>query len=350
MENRSEGVQAGGLLPAALRNRPRRWLVTGAAGFIGSHLVEHLLAADQQVTGLDNFSTGRRENLVAVRQAVTAGQGERLSFVEGDIRDPAVCLAACAGADVVLHQAALGSVPRSIEAPLATHEVNVTGFVNLLEAARCSGIRRVVYASSSSVYGDHPALPKTEAHVGRPLSPYAASKACDEAYAAGFASCYGLELVGLRYFNVFGPRQDPAGAYAAVMPRWFAALLEGREIVINGDGETSRDFCYVENVVQANLLAATTERAGALGQVYNVAFGARTTLNELFRRIRDEAARYRPAVASAQPVHGPFRDGDVRHSLADVSKAVELLGYRPTHSVEQGLRLAAAWYATAAGG
>jgi UDP-N-acetylglucosamine 4-epimerase len=248
---------------------------------------------------------------------------------------------------VVLHQAALGSVPRSIARPVPTHEVNVSGFLNVLEAARAAGVRRVVYASSSSVYGDHPALPKREGEVGRPLSPYAASKGCDELYAHAFATCYGLELVGLRYFNVFGPRQDPEGPYAAVMPRWFAALLRGTQVTIHGDGETTRDFCFVANAVQANLLAATTTSADALGQVYNVACGARTTLNELFVLIREQVARFRPEAASARPVHGDFRPGDVRHSLADVSKASALLGYRPSHSVEEGLAEAAEWYACA---
>jgi UDP-N-acetylglucosamine 4-epimerase len=273
----------------------------------------------------------------------------RLSVVEGDIRDRDACARAVRGIEVVLHQAALGSVPRSIERPLDTHAVNVTGFLNVLDAARAAGVRRVVYASSSSVYGDHPGLPKREERVGRALSPYAASKACDEAYATAFGGCYGLELVGLRYFNVYGPRQDPAGPYAAVMPRWFEALTKGDEVVINGDGETSRDFCFVADVVQANLLAATTRRAEALGQVYNVAYGARTTLNELFAAIRGEVARFRPAAAAATAVHGPFRAGDVRHSLADVARARELLGYAPTHAVADGLRKAAAWYARAAG-
>jgi UDP-N-acetylglucosamine 4-epimerase len=332
---------------ADLRAAPRRWLVTGGAGFIGSHLVEVLLGHGQEVVVLDDFSTGREENLEAVRRAVGGAAARALRVVRGDIRDPDACLAAARGAQVVLHQAALGSVPRSIARPVPTHEVNVSGFLNVLQAARAAGVPRVVYASSSSVYGDHPALPKREGETGRPLSPYAASKRCDELYGQAFATCYGLELVGLRYFNVFGPRQDPEGPYAAVMPRWFAALLRGTPVTINGDGETSRDFCYVANAVQANLLAATTTRADALGEVYNVACGARTTLGELFALVRDEVARLRPEAARARPVHADFRPGDVRHSLADVAKASALLGYRPTHSVAQGLAEAAAWYASA---
>jgi UDP-N-acetylglucosamine 4-epimerase len=328
-----------------LREAPGRWLVTGGAGFIGSHLVEALLAAGQEVVVLDDFSTGHRENLDHVRAQVGADAARRLTVVEGDVRDRDACARATQGVGRVLHQAALGSVPRSIERPQDTHAVNVTGFLNVLDAARAAGIRRVVYASSSSVYGDHPGLPKKEELVGRALSPYAASKACDEAYAAAYGGCYGLELVGLRYFNVYGPRQDPAGPYAAVMPRWFEALLRGAPVQIHGDGETSRDFCFVADVVQANLLAATTARPEALGQAYNVAYGARTTLNELFERIRAEVARFRPDAASARPVHGPFRAGDVRHSLADVSKARERLGYAPAHAVADGLARAAEWYA-----
>ena len=334
-------------LKARLRERPRRWLVTGAAGFIGSHLVERLLGLDQSVVGLDNFATGSKANVSAVRALVSPEQAERLEFIEGDIRDPAACERACRGADVVLHQAALGSVPRSIEDPMTSHDVNVTGFLGILAAARAAGIRRVVYASSSSVYGDHPALPKVEDVVGRVLSPYAASKQADELYAHAFGRCYGLELIGLRYFNVFGPRQDPNGPYAAVVPLWFAGLLRGGEVVINGDGETSRDLCFVENVVQMNLLAATSERAEAVGQVYNVACGDRTTLSELFRLIRERVARLEPAAARREPVYRDFRAGDVRHSLADIGKARALLGYAPTHTVGAGLDCAATWYAAA---
>lgn len=335
-------------LRARLRERPLTWLVTGAAGFIGSHLVEHLLGLDQRVIGLDNFSTGSRRNLSEVLALVSAEQGARFRFHEGDIRDPEACARACEGADLLLHQAALGSVPRSIEDPLATHEVNATGFLRVLLAAREAGIRRVIYASSSSVYGDHPALPKSEDAVGRQLSPYAVSKIADELYAHVFGSCYGIELVGLRYFNVFGPRQDPNGPYAAVIPRWFAGLRGGTEVAINGDGETSRDFCFVENVVQANLLAATTTTAGAIGQVFNIAFGERTTLNDLFRMMRDWVARDVPVAKDVRPTYRDFRPGDVRHSLADIGKARRLLHYAPVYAVGEGLDLTARWYASGA--
>jgi UDP-N-acetylglucosamine 4-epimerase len=329
----------------ALHNRPLRWVVTGGAGFVGSHLVEALLRNGQRVVVLDDLSTGREENLTAVRRDVGPEAAERLAFVRGDIRDRETCLTVLRGADLVLHQAALGSVPRSIENPLRSHDVNVTGFLNVLEAARAAGVRRVVYASSSSVYGDHPALPKRESKLGRQLSPYAATKYCDEVYAFAFARCYGLDLVGLRYFNVFGPRQDPNGPYAAVIPRWFATLLHGSEPVINGDGSTSRDFCFVANVVQANLLAATSMSPEVTGQVFNVAAGARTTLLELFALIRDQVARFRPDAATVRPVHTDFRAGDVRHSLADVGRAARVLGYVPTHFVQSGLAEAAEWYA-----
>jgi UDP-N-acetylglucosamine 4-epimerase len=326
-----------------LRDRPRRWLVTGAAGFIGSHLVEHLLRFGQRVIALDSFSTGHRSNLEDAR--AKAGAAGSLEIVEGDIRDPEACLHACAGVDHVLHQAALGSVPRSIKDPLTSHAVNTDGFVHMLVAARDAAVKSFVYASSSSVYGDSPHLPKVEEHVGRPLSPYAATKAANEAYANAFAQAYGMRVMGLRYFNVFGPRQDPDGPYAAVMPLWFDALLAGREVVIYGDGETSRDFCYIDNVVQANLLAALSADASASGQVYNVAYGARTTLNELFARIRDQVARFRPEAAGAQARHVDFRPGDIRHSLADIGKARRILKYEPTHDVGAGLMLTASWYA-----
>jgi UDP-N-acetylglucosamine/UDP-N-acetyl-alpha-D-glucosaminouronate 4-epimerase len=331
-------------LLALLRERPRTWLVTGAAGFIGSHLVEHLLRLDQRVVGLDNLATGSRANLAEVATLVAPGQAARLRFVEGDIRDADACRRACDGVELVLHQAALGSVPRSIRDPLQSHDVNVTGFLRVLEAARDAGVRRVVYASSSSVYGDHPGLPKVEHAVGRPLSPYAASKRADELYAAAFGRCYGLELVGLRYFNVFGPRQDPDGPYAAVIPRWFAALRDGREVVIHGDGQTSRDFCPVDNVVQANLLAATTTAPDAVGQVFNVACGARTTLLELYELIRARVAAVRPAAATQRPVHQELRAGDVRHSHADIGLARLVLGYAPARTVREGLEPTAAWY------
>jgi UDP-N-acetylglucosamine/UDP-N-acetylgalactosamine 4-epimerase len=333
-------------LKTRLRDRPRRWLVTGAAGFIGSHLVEHLLRLDQRVVGLDDLSTGSRGNLTEALGLVSPAQSARFQLLEGDIRDPEVCASASRGVDVVLHQAALGSVPRSVENPIRTHEVNATGFLQVLLAARSAGIQRVVYASSSSVYGDHPALPKVEGAVGRPLSPYAVSKLADELYAQVFGRCYGLELLGLRYFNVFGPRQDPHGPYAAVIPRWFDALRDGGEVVVNGDGETSRDFCFVENVVQANLLAAETSNPDAIGRVFNVACGERITLNELFALIRERVARTRAEARDVRPRHAGFRAGDVRHSLADVGNARRLLGYAPTHAVPDGLDITARWYAS----
>lgn len=330
-----------------LRGAPRRWLVTGAAGFIGSHLVEALLGLGQRVTGLDNFATGHRRNLDDVLARVPEGRG-LFDFVEGDIRDLDTCRAVCRGADLVLHQAALGSVPRSIDDPLETNSTNVTGFLNVLVAARAEGVRRFVYAASSSTYGDEPTLPKREDRIGRPLSPYAVGKLANELYAGVFHRTYGMETVGLRYFNVFGPRQDPQGPYAAVIPLWFDNLMSGRPCRIHGDGSTTRDFCYVANVVQANLLAATVAGQDALGEVCNVAYGGRTTLNELFEAIRACAARENPDAASAEPHYGPFRRGDVLHSQADIAKARRLLGYAPTHSLAEGLEASVGWYAAAA--
>jgi UDP-N-acetylglucosamine 4-epimerase len=329
---------------ARLRARPRRWLVTGVAGFIGSNLLEALLGLDQAVVGLDNFATGRRANLDEVQKAVGPTRWSRFRLLEGDVASPDLCAEAVIGADVVLHQAALGSVPRSIAEPLATDSANVTGTLALLEACRRGGCRRFVYASSSSVYGDEARLPKREDAIGRPLSPYAVTKQVDELYAHVYGLLHGLETLGLRYFNVFGPRQDPEGAYAAVIPRWVAAMIRGEEVRINGTGETSRDFCYVRNVVQANLLAATVEDTAAYGQAYNVAAGRRTTLLELFEFLRARLAPRHPLLRDLHPVHGPFRAGDVLHSLADVDKARRLLGYQPTHSIEQGLDEALGWY------
>jgi UDP-N-acetylglucosamine/UDP-N-acetylgalactosamine 4-epimerase len=328
-----------------LRAEPRAWLVTGAAGFIGSSLVEHLLRLGQTVVGLDNFATGHAHNLDDVRAVVGGEAWQRFRFIEGDIGDLQACRAACEDVDYVLHQAALGSVPRSLENPVATNQANVTGFVHMLVAARDAGVRRFVYAASSSTYGDHPGLPKLEDRIGRPLSPYAVTKYVNELYADVFGRCYGVQTVGLRYFNVFGRRQDPEGAYAAVIPRWVGQLLRGERCRIHGDGETSRDFCYIDNVVQANLLAATVPGEDAVGEVYNVAVGDRTTLNQLYRGIRDRLARFRPDLADVEPDYGPFRKGDVRHSQADVNKARTRLGYQPTHTVEQGLEEAIAWYA-----
>jgi len=322
----------------------RRWLVTGAAGFIGSHLVETLLALGQDVVGLDNFATGYRHNLEDVRGTVGEDAWRRFVFIEGDITDLATCRRACAGADAVLHQAALGSVPRSIDDPLATHAANGTGFVNMLIAARDANVRRFVYAASSSTYGDHPGLPKVEDEIGRPLSPYAVTKYLNELYAEVFARCYGLESVGLRYFNVFGTRQDPEGAYAAVIPRWIRAIVRGEAVTINGDGETSRDFCFVVNAVQANLRAALATGAAALNQVYNVAVGERTTLNGLFETLAALVRERQPGLRIPPPVHEAFREGDVRHSQADVGKAATLLGYAPTHDLRAGLHAALPWY------
>jgi UDP-N-acetylglucosamine/UDP-N-acetylgalactosamine 4-epimerase len=328
----------------SLAENPRRWLVTGAAGFIGSNLVERLLRMGQVVVGLDNLSTGHLRNLDDVQQQLGSDAWDRFTFLEGDIQDPEMCRAACDGVDFVLHQAALGSVPRSLKDPVSTNASNVTGFLQILVAARDAGVRRFVYAASSSTYGDHPGLPKVEDRIGRPLSPYAVTKYVNELYARVFEDAYGIETVGLRYFNVFGRRQDPDGAYAAVIPKWIGNLLEGRRCQINGDGETSRDFCYVDNAVQANILAATAEGEGVTGEVYNVAVGDRTTLVDLFHMIRSGLTTYLPTVADVEPEFAPFREGDVRHSQADVGKAARLLGYAPTHSVQAGLDEALEWY------
>jgi UDP-N-acetylglucosamine 4-epimerase len=332
---------------SVVNERSRGWLVTGAAGFIGSHLLEHLLARGDRVVAVDNFSTGSRSNLEEVEVRVGPDPWRRLEFIEGDLRDLATCRRACDDVEFVLHQAALGSVPRSIDDPLATHESNVTGTLNLLVAAREAGVRRFVYASSSAVYGDAPELPKVEEHAGRPLSPYAVSKVADELYARVFDSLGFLETIGLRYFNVFGPRQDPDGPYAAVIPRWIGELLARQPAEIYGDGMTSRDFCYVDNVVQANLRAAATDHGAAVGEVYNIAVGDRTMLLELFTAIRDRLARRFPELADAEPVYRDFRTGDVRHSLADISKAERLLGYVPTHDLERGLDESIDWYVEA---
>ena len=327
-----------------LAREPRAWLVTGAAGFIGSNLVEALLRLGQRVVGLDNFATGHRHNLVQVRDAVGAAAYARFRFIEGDIRDLQACRAACAGVDYVLHQAALGSVPRSIDDPLGSHDTNVTGFLNMLVAARDAGVKRFVYAASSAAYGDWPGLPKVEDTIGRPLSPYGAGKYMNELYADVFGRCYGLQTVGLRYFNVFGPRQDPEGAYAAVIPKWVASMLRDETVYINGDGETSRDFCYIDNVVQANLLSATVADPEAVGQVYNVAVGAQTTLNELHRLLAEMLGRHLAGFRAAPPVYRDFRPGDVRLSRADISKARRLLGYDPAFEVREGLERAIDWY------
>jgi UDP-N-acetylglucosamine 4-epimerase len=331
---------------AHLRAEPRRFVVTGAAGFIGSHLTEKLLRLGQSVVGLDNFATGMRDNLSETLSALSADERARFHFIEGDIRSPRTCADAMKGADIVLHQAALASVPRSIEDPLSTHSANVDGFVNVLLAAHAARVRRVVYASSSSVYGDDAAQPKTEARIGRPLSPYAATKLIDELYAGTFRRTHGIRSVGLRYFNVFGPRQDPAGPYAAVIPRWVEALLKGQPCIVFGDGSASRDFCFVDNVVQANLLAACTPEEGIKHEVFNVAYGARTTLLELFAAIRAGVRRYQPSAERAALEFASPRPGDIPHSFASIERAREALGYEPTHDVARGMSDTIAWYAT----
>lgn len=327
-----------------LRERPRTWLVTGVAGFIGSNILQRLLELDQKVVGLDNFSTGRRENLEDVRQCVKPGAWENFTFHEGDTRDLDTCRRACEGAGILLHQAALGSVPRSIKDPIASHESNVNGFLNMLVAARDAGVSRMVYASSSSVYGDDAQLPKVEQRVGNPLSPYAVTKAINEAYAAVFGRAYGFQAVGLRYFNVFGPRQDPDGPYAAVMPKWIDALVKSQPCQIHGDGETSRDFCFVANAVQANILAGTAPGEG-LPDVFNVSYGGTTSLTQLYWMIAERLAALRPGLTPGDPVYAPFRPGDIRHSQADLTRIKTLLGYEPTHSVAQGLDELVPWFA-----
>ncbi len=328
---------------ARLREKPSRWLVTGSAGFIGSHLVEALLRLGQRVVSLDNFATGHQSNLDEVRAAVGDEAWRRHTFIEADIVDLAACRRACQGVDIVLHEAAIGSVPRSIADPVQTHAVNATGFLSMLVAARDEGVQRFVYAASSSTYGDHPGLPKVEDAIGRPLSPYAVTKYVDELYAEVFGRCYGMATIGLRYFNVFGSRQDPEGAYAAVIPRWVAAMLRGTPITIYGDGETTRDFCYVSNVVQANLLAATVG-SDAVGHVYNVAVGGRLSLNDLYGILRGLVVERHPRLRVPPPIREDFRAGDVRHSQADIGKARRLLGYDPTHDTRSGLRDALPWY------
>lgn len=326
-----------------LKTSPRRWLVTGAAGFIGSNLLEQLLRLDQIVIGLDNFSTGYQTNLDEVRRQVSVAQWERFNFIEGDVCDLQTCHVACTGVDIVLHQAALGSVPRSISEPITSHQSNVDGFLNILVAARDAKVKRFVYASSSSVYGDHPGLPKFENAIGEQLSPYAVNKYINELYAGVFYKRYGFETIGLRYFNVFGPRQDPSGAYAAVIPCFTRALFDQEQAVIYGDGETSRDFCFVDNVVQVNLLAGCTTNVEAVNQVYNVAVGERLSLNELYKFL---ASAYQELKGRdpGQPAYKDFRDGDVRHSLADISKAQRLLEYQPTHRAQEAFPRYVEWY------
>jgi UDP-N-acetylglucosamine 4-epimerase len=329
-------------LQESLSVHPKTWLVTGVSGFIGSNLLEHLLKLNQNVIGLDNFATGYQHNLDEVQKLVSPQQWERFKFIEGDIRSQADCSKACADVDYVLHQAALGSVPRSINDPTTTNAANITGFLNMLVAARDAEVKSFTYAASSSTYGDHPALPKVEENIGKPLSPYAVTKYVNELYADVFARNYGFNTIGLRYFNVFGKRQDPNGAYAAVIPKWTAAMIQGDDVFINGDGDTSRDFCFVENAVQANLLAATTEEE-AKNEVYNVAVGDRTTLNDLFCALKS-ALDENGLPYEKEPVYRDFRPGDVRHSQADIEKARTQLGYAPEYRIMDGIAKAMPWY------
>ena len=353
-------------LQQQLPQQPATWLITGVAGFIGSNLLETLLKLGQRVVGLDNFATGHQRNLDEVQSLVSRAQWDKFKFIAGDIRNVEDCQQACQGVDYVLHQAALGSVPRSLEDPITTNAANITGFLNMLVAARDAKVRSFTYAASSSTYGDHPGLPKVEDAIGKPLSPYAVTKYVNELYADVFGKAYGLQSIGLRYFNVFGPRQDPEGAYAAVIPKWITSLIQGQPVYINGDGETSRDFCFIANVVQANLLAATVNglplaeglsplplplgegrgegSPAPVNQVYNVAVGERTTLNELYAQLHRNLLPHYPQLQDAKPVYRDFRSGDVRHSLADISKAQRLLGYAPTQRIAQGLALAMPWY------
>lgn len=333
-------------ISADLVNRPRRWLVTGVGGFIGSALLERLLDLGQVVVGVDSFITGHRHNIDEVL-AINPDEKLQFRFIEGDLRDPAVAREAVAEVDVVLHQAALGSVPRSMRDPISSHQHNVDAFLNVLEAARAAGVKRFVYASSSSVYGDNPALPKVEEKIGKPLSPYAATKRTDEIYAQVFQDCYGIDCVGLRYFNVFGRRQDPEGQYAAVIPRWTAALIDRKPCVIFGDGSSSRDFCYIDNVVQANLLAATAPSEVATG-VYNVGCNGRTDLRELFTLIRDNLAKTFPHVAGVEPAFESPRPGDIPHSQASIEKIKAAFGYQHTHEVAEGMAETVAWFAARA--
>lgn len=330
-------------LTQALSHAPRTWLVTGVAGFIGSNLLETLLKLNQRVIGLDNFSTGHRYNLDEVQREVTEKQWSAFEFIEGDIRNLENCRDACKDVDYVLHQAALGSVPRSIADPLITNGTNIDGFLNMLVAARDASVKSFTYAASSSTYGDHPGLPKVEDTIGKPLSPYAVTKYVNELYAEVFARTYGFQTIGLRYFNVFGKRQDPNGAYAAVIPKWAAAMISNEDVFINGDGKTSRDFCYIENTVQANLLAASASANDVRNQVYNVAVSGRTDLNELFAALSHALAQ-NGITYTKEPVYRGFRAGDVRHSQADIAKAQRLLGYAPQFDINSGIAEAMPWY------
>ena len=331
-------------LQVQLQGVPKIWLVTGVAGFIGSNLLEALLKLNQRVVGLDNFATGHQRNLDEVQTLVSPAQWANFNLIQGDIKNLTDCHRACGGVNYVLHQAALGSVPRSVKDPISTNAANVTGFLNMLVAAREANVNRFVYAASSSTYGDHPRLPKLEEFIGKPLSPYAVTKFVNELYAEVFGKTYGLESIGLRYFNVFGPRQDSEGAYAAVIPKWIASMIKGGPVYINGDGETSRDFCFIDNVVQANLLAASTQNTESINQVFNIAFGDRTSLNELYALLKLNLMMDCPHLKEAKVTYKEFRPGDIRHSLASIEKAKELLGYHPLFNIKKGLVLAMPWY------
>jgi UDP-N-acetylglucosamine 4-epimerase len=329
----------------SLKENPKTWLVTGVAGFIGSNLLETLLKLNQIVVGIDNFATGHQHNIdQALKDAGVNAATEKFKFINGDIRNLEDCQEACKGVDYVLHQAALGSVPRSIEDPIATNQTNIDGCLNMLVAARDSKVKGFVYAASSSTYGDHTDLPKVEDKIGNPLSPYAVTKLVNELYASVFARTYDFNTIGLRYFNVFGKRQDPNGAYAAVIPKWVASILHGEEVFINGTGETSRDFCYIDNTVQMNILAATAENSDAANQVYNTALNDRTNLTELYAMIQDRLVTLKPDLKIQEATYRDFRAGDVMHSQADISKAQNLLGYEPTHKINEGLDEAMEWY------
>ena len=326
----------------------KTWLITGVAGFIGSNLLEKLLILNQKVIGLDNFDTGYQENINQAINDANEATGKDLinnfKFINGDIRDLKNCESACEGADYVLHHAALGSVPRSIEDPINTNKTNIDGFLNMLMASKNVNVKRFVYAASSSTYGDHPDLPKVEDKIGNPLSPYAVTKSVNELYASVFAKTYGFKTIGLRYFNIFGKRQDPKGAYAAVIPKWVSDILNKNDVFINGDGETSRDFCYIENTVQVNLLAAMSENEKAIDQVYNVALNHKTSLNDLYHMIENRLIERKPSLENKLPIYRDFRKGDVRHSQANINKAKKLLNYEPTHSISKGLDEVMDWY------
>ena len=334
-----------------LKSDQNTWLVTGVAGFIGSNLLEKLLILNQKVVGLDNFDTGYQHNINQAMEDASIATGKDIKqlkqdfiFIEGDIRQLEDCQKACSGVDYVLHQAALGSVPRSIEDPINTNKANIDGFLNMLVASRDAKVKRFVYAASSSTYGDHPGLPKVEDEIGAPLSPYAVTKVVNELYASVFAKTYGFKTIGLRYFNIFGKRQDPEGAYAAVIPKWVSDILSGKDVFINGDGKTSRDFCYIDNTVQMNLLAATTTDSNSTDQVYNVAVNDQTDLNQLYQMIEEKLIDRVDGLTTKDQIYRDFRAGDVRHSLADISKAKNLLGYSPNYKIDEGLNESMDWY------